>query len=68
MKFHTTSSHEDYAWVFAEYEPGKRVTKDMVTFDINRMDVRVNVNGVVLFYNRDTAKMLLQKDFVMIGE
>ena len=50
-------------WVYAEYEPGKRVTKDMVSFDTNREDVQVNVYGVVLFYNTDTAKMLLSKDF-----
>ena len=61
MKFMT--SMNPCGWVYAEYEPGKRVTKDMVSFDTNREDVQVNVYGVVLFYNTDTAKMLLSKDF-----
>jgi hypothetical protein len=35
----------------------------MITFDTNRPDVHVNKYGVVLFYNTDTALMLLEKDF-----
>ena len=58
-----TMDHEFLGWSLAEYEPGKRVTKDMVTFDTNREDVHVNKYGVILFYNISTAKLLLKKDF-----
>lgn len=61
MKFFT--SMNPCGWVYAEYEPGQRVLKDMVTFDTDREDVQVNEYGVVLFYRTDTAKMLLSKDF-----
>lgn len=60
------SSMEPIHWVFAEYEPGKRVTKDMVTFNTDREDVQVNEYGVVLFDRTDTAKMLLEKDFGVV--
>ena len=63
MKLHVAINHEDLCWVFAEYEPGKRVTKDMVTFDTKRQDVRVNLHGVILFYDSWTARRLLNKDF-----
>lgn len=64
MKFDICGNHEDFGWVFAEYEPGKRVTKEMISFDIkNRQDIRANSNGVVLFYDILTARRLLEKDF-----
>ena len=64
MKFDVCGNLEDFGWVFAEYEPGKRVTKEMLSFDIKgRQDVRANIHGVVLFYNTDTARRLLEKDF-----
>jgi hypothetical protein len=64
MKIETVTMDREFPfWVIAEYEPGKRVTKDMITFDTNRRDVHVNKYGVVLFYNTDTALMLLEKDF-----
>jgi hypothetical protein len=64
MKFDVCGNSEDFGWVFAEYEPGKRVTKEMLSFDIKgRQDVRVNIHGVVLFYNMVTALRLLEKDF-----
>ena len=63
MKYEVSMDREFFGWVFAEYEPGKRVIKDMVTFDTNREDVHVNKYGVVLFYNTDTALRLLKKDF-----
>ena len=63
MKFETTMDREFFGWVFAEYDPGKRVTKDMVTFDTFREDVHVNKYGVVLFRETCTAKMLLEKYF-----
>lgn len=50
-------------WVFAEYEPGKRVTADMVSFDCKREDIQVNAHKVVLFYDMNVARLLL-KDFV----
>jgi hypothetical protein len=53
----------NHVWVIAEYEPGKRVTRDMITFDTNREDVAVNKYGVVLFYDTTTAKCLLSIDF-----
>ena len=64
MKFDVCGNMEDFGWVFAEYEPGKRVTKEMISFDIkNRQDIRANSNGVVLFYDVYTARRLLEKDF-----
>ena len=64
MKFETTSMDREFPfWVIAEYEPGKRVTKDMVTFNTNRPDVHVNKYGVISFINRYTAQKLLEKDF-----
>lgn len=64
MKFDVCGNSEDFGWVFAEYEPGKRVTKEMISFDIKgRRDIRVNPNGVVLFYNMNTARRLLKKHF-----
>ena len=63
MKLQLATNYEDFCWAFAEYEPGKRVTKDMVTFDTEREDVRVNLHGVILFYDFQTARMLLNKDF-----
>ena len=64
MKFDVCGNSEDFGWVFAEYEPGKRVTKEMISFDIkNRQDIRANSNGVVLFYDVYTARRLLEKDF-----
>ena len=63
MKYEVTTDREFFGWVFAEYEPGKRVIKDTVTFDTNREDVHVNKYGVILFYNSDTARLLLKKDF-----
>ena len=64
MKFDVCSNMEDFGWVFAEYELGKRVTKEMISFDIkNRQDIRANSNGVVLFYDIYTARRLLKKDF-----
>ena len=53
----------NHSWVIAEYEPGKRVTRDMISFDTNREDVAVNKHGVVLFYDTTTAKCLLSIDF-----
>jgi hypothetical protein len=64
MKFETSMDPEFRFWIFAEYEPGKRITKDMVTFDTNRPDVHVNKYGVILFRYRDTAQRLLEKYFV----
>ena len=63
MKYEVITDREFFGWVFAEYEPGKRVIKDLVTFDTNREDVHVNKYGVILFYNSDTARLLLKKDF-----
>jgi hypothetical protein len=63
MKIETTMDREFPFWVIAEYEPGQRVTKDMITFDTDRSDVHVNEYGVVLFRNTDTALRLLKKDF-----
>ena len=64
MKFDVCGNHEDFGWVFAEYEPGKRVTKEMISFDIKgRQDIRANSYGVVLFYDIITARRLLEKDF-----
>lgn len=68
MKFCTSMDHSMFrhntrAWVFAEHSSGKRVTKDMITFDTNREDVKVNCHGVVLFYDRITAQCLLSIDF-----
>lgn len=63
MKLYVCGNLEDFGWAFAEFVPGKRVTKDMVTFDTKRQDVRVNPNGVLLFYNFDTARRLLAIDF-----
>ena len=64
MKFDVCGNSEDFGWVFAEYDPGKRVTKEMISFDIkNRQDIRANSNGVVLFYDVYTARRLLEKDF-----
>ena len=62
MKYLTT--HEmGSLWVIAEYEPGKRVTKDMITFDTKREDVKINCYGVVMFYDMSTAQCLLSIDF-----
>ena len=64
MKIETITMDPEFRnWVIAEYQPGKRVTKDMVSFDTDRKDVHVNKYGVVLFYNTDTALRLLKKDF-----
>jgi hypothetical protein len=64
MKIETVTMDREFPfWVIAEYEPGKRVTKDMITFDTSRPDVHVNKYGVVLFRNTDTALRLLKKDF-----
>ena len=64
MKFETVTMDPKFVcWVIAEYEPGKRVTKDMVTFDTDRKDIHVNKYGVVHFYNTETARILLKKDF-----
>ena len=64
MKIETVTMDREFLfWVIAEYEPGKRVTKDMITFDTNRPDVHVNEYGVVHFRNTDTALRLLKKDF-----
>ena len=61
-------SDNPLGWVFAEYSPGQRVLEKMVKFDCrDREDIQVNVHGVVLFYNTDTARMLL-KDFVPPSE
>lgn len=46
-------------WLIAEYEPGKRITQDMVHFDLDRADVHVNAYGVVHFYNAHVARALL---------
>lgn len=46
-------------WTFAVHSDGRRVTKDQVSFDLNRADVAVNDHGVVLFYDRDVARTLL---------
>lgn len=54
-----TEYGKHFAWVFIEYEPGKRLTNDMVSFDTNREDVHVNKYGVVLFYDTQTARMLV---------
>lgn len=56
-------SSNPLGWVVAEFGTGQRVLKDMVSFDLNRSDVQVNVHGVVLFHDTETAKTLL-KDFV----
>ena len=64
MKIETVTMDREFPfWVVAEYKPGKRVTKDMITFDTNRPDVHVNKYGVVLFRDNDTALRLLKKDF-----
>lgn len=52
-------SQNPMSWLFAEYEPGKRITSDMVSFDLDRADVHVNVHGVVHFYDAWTARQLL---------
>lgn len=46
-------------WLVAEYEPGKRITQDMVCFDLDRVDVHVNAYGVVHFYDAHIARTLL---------
>lgn len=53
-------SQNPSSWLFAEYEPGKRITADMVSFDLDRADVHVNNHGVVLFYDAMTARTLLR--------
>ena len=63
MKLETTTDPQLPGWVFAEYKPGQRVTKDMVSFDTIRPDVHVNKYGVVLFYDIITARRLLEKYF-----
>lgn len=61
MKLFAASSYEDYGWVFVETSPGRRLCRDEVKFDTKREDVRVTPGGVVLFYNADTARMLLKR-------
>lgn len=64
MRFEICTNYEDFGWVFAEFEPGKRVTEKMVTFQTKlRYNVRVNPHGVVLFESVNTARKLLEKDF-----
>ncbi len=51
-------------WSFVNLTPDgeaftKRLTKDMLTFDLNRSDIQVNAFGVVLFHDRGTARSLL---------
>lgn len=58
FRLHTSSNPS--SWVFAEYEPGKRVTQDMVSFDLERADVHVNIHGVVHFYDTQVARQLLR--------
>ncbi len=65
MKFDTDkvtleTAMNPLGWVFAEYELGKRITKDMVDFDTDAWDVQVNVHGIVLFRNKETARRLLK--------
>lgn len=50
------------SWHFAEHEPGKPLTQDMVDFDTCRADVHVNASGVVHFYGHETARRLLHLD------
>lgn len=47
-------------WTFAELPDGRRVTKTMVDFDLDRADVAVNTYGVVLFYDAALARTLLK--------
>lgn len=68
MKLETVTDPDFYGWVFAEYEPGKRVTVDLVTFDTKRRDVFVNKYGVVYFQTSWLAKNILEgglRDFTM---
>lgn len=58
--FRLETSSNPMSWVFAEYEPGKRITQDMVDFDLDRSDVHVNVHGVVHFYSAQVARQLLR--------
>jgi len=67
MKYLTTIDHDIYTnthvWIIAEHTLGKRVTKDMITFDTKREDVKINCYGVVMFYDMSTAQCLLSIDF-----
>ena len=58
-KVRLEQSSNPSTWLYAEYEPGKRVTQDMVAFNLDRADIHVNNHGVVLFYDAFTARTLL---------
>lgn len=64
MIFRLDTSANPLGWTFVELSAdgqlfSKRLTRDMVTFDTKRKDVRINVHDIVLFYNADTARRLL---------
>lgn len=67
MPYKLLTADNPLGWVFAEYAPGKRVTKDMIHFDTNREDVKINMHGVVLFYDVRIANFLLNLPSSNIG-
>lgn len=66
MQYRFDTSMNPACWSFVELSDDggqtfpKRLTKEMITFDTkDRQDIQVNEYGVVLFYDRDTARRIL---------
>lgn len=59
MKCSLHVSSNPCGWIYAEYQPGKRVLASMLKSGLDRLDVQVNVHGVVLFYDALSAHQVL---------